>query len=175
MRKLLTTIIIVLLLCVMSGTGAKAETSFSLLTNDQTDIVEARIEWDVDPLWSVGVLGSYFEAAEDPREDWAAGCFFKLSVDPNATLPIAGWIPEIGDWLNLPDEITVNTYIIGKGEIFPCFGEKEIDIVASIGAGGEVGPVIIEYVYRIIEGGDANNPLLFSGPVLYFGLKPVRW
>ena len=165
--------LIVLLMACVSQAGN--DTSFALLTNDVTDCLEARIEWSYDAVWSVGVLATYFEDAEDPREDWGAGLFAKLIVDPNAEVPVANWFPAIGEWLNLPESLSILTYLIGKGELYPCEDDKDIDIAASIGAGGEIGPVVVEYLYRIIEGGDSGNPMLFSGAVIYFGLKPIRF
>ena len=165
-------VLMVLLMACVSQAGNE---SFTLMTNANTDCLEGRFEWTYDPVWSVGILATYFEDAEDPREDWGAGLFARLIVDPNAEVPVANWFPAIGEWLNLPESLSILTYLIGKGEIYPCDKSNDIDVVASIGAGGEIGPVVIEYLYRIIEGGDSGNPLLDSKAVFFFGLKPIRF
>ena len=171
MKKVKWSLMIVLTLLV---SGAKAETSFSILTNSNTDFLEGRIEFgDVNDPWSIGVLGKYFEDVDDSREDWAVGLYAKLAVDPNATFPIKEWLPEVGEWINLPESISAATYLIFKGELYPC--ENRADIVGSIGAGGEIGPVIVEYIYTIIESGDSGNPLQTSGTIFYFGLKPIKF
>lgn len=173
MIRKMTVVIMCLMLSLVVIT--KGEISVSVLSNRQTDCVEGRIEFDVPDsnLWTVGLLGKWFEDTEEPREDWAAGLFTKMAVDPNAEIPLANWLPELGQWIQLPDTLTVETYLIGKLEVYPC--QTGADIVGCVGAGGEVGPIIGEYLYRIIEGGDSDNPLLNSGPEFYFGIKPIRF
>lgn len=167
---------ITLMACLAMAGVTKAETSFSIFTNEKTDCAESRIEFrDADDVWSWGLLGTYFEDADDPHENWSAGLYAKLVVDPNAECPVANWFPAVGEWIHLPESISVSTYLIGKGEMFTLHEDDGVDFVASIGAGGEVGYVVVEWLYRFMESGGVDNPALRSGPILYFGLKPIKF
>jgi len=58
--------------------------------------------------------------------------------------------------------------LIGKFEILPY--EDEIDLALSGGVGAEIGPVIVEWVYKVIESGDSAVPQLDSKSTLWIGL-----
>jgi hypothetical protein len=143
-------------------------------------MAEARIGHDVGGVWEVGGLARYFTRLDD--EDggplFGAGVYAKLRVDPNASVPLANWLPQLGDWMGLPETIKGETYIIAKGQALPYDWEK-VDFGLSIGPGVKVGPVTVEYVYEIIESGSASNPggepVLFSGATLWFGLAPLEF
>jgi hypothetical protein len=146
----------------------------------QASMIEFRIGKEVKPVegtesvWDVGLLGTYFvDDASDPSRDWGLGLFAKLAIDPNATIPLSNWLPKLGDWIGLPETISAKTYLIGKGLALPYDGG--VDLMLSVGPGAKVGPVCIEYVYGLVEGGDADNPALTSGPTLWFGLEPIRF
>lgn len=139
------------------------------LTDIGTSAVEFRFGRVLDETWTVGLLGTWFaEDADQPHEDWGVGAYAKLAVDPNASVPVANWFPEIGDWLDLPETMTAETYLVGKGQLLPY--EESVDLALSVGAGAQVGPVVGEIVYDIIEGGDSDNPLLASGVTVWVGL-----
>ena len=170
-------ILFVFVLSLFNLAVAKGENvSVAILTNQRTDVLEARVEipYDTDSPWSVGLSGIYFKDAEHPSGDFGLGLFAKVAVDPNTTVPVSEWLPVIGDWFDLPESVSIENYFIFKGDMYPV-GDNDFDLSMSIGAGGESGPLIIEYTYNIIEGGDSGNPIMFSGSVLYLGLKPIRF
>jgi len=138
----------------------------SLLTDITTDKMEGRVGYKVDE-WAMGALATWY-ADEDSGAEWSLGAYAKLFVDPNATLPISDLIPVAGDWLGLPSSLQAIGYLIGKFEILPY--EDDIDLALSGGVGAEVGPVIVEWVYRVIESGDSDVPQLDSKSILWFGL-----
>lgn len=150
---------------VCKGAGWEA----SGLTDLGTSMIEVRLGRELGENWTAGILGSYFaDDAIHPGKDWGFGGYAKLVVDPNATFPVANWLPKLGDWLDLPESLAAETYLIGKGQVLPY--EGEVDIAASFGGGAQVGPVAFEAVYNIIESGDADNPILASGLTLWAGL-----
>lgn len=164
-------------LCVvamMVTTVQAKDWSVSALTDSRTNMVEGRVEKVFNDVWRVGFLGTYFaDGAANPGKDWGIGGFAKLMVDPNATFPVANWFPKVGDWLKLPETLTAETYLIGKLQALPF--EGNVDLCGSIGAGAKIGPILIEYVYNIIESGDADNPALDSAAVLWVGIEPIRF
>ena len=168
---------VIFFVCMLNTNTAGAEVSAAILVNQRTDVLEARVEipYDEDGPWTVGLSAIYFKDAEHPHSDFGLGLFGKLTVDPNATVPVSEWLPVVGDWLDLPESISIETYIIMKGEAYQVGDGEDIDVAFTLGAGGEAGPVIVEYVYNIIEGGDSGNPIMYSGPVVYLGLKPIRF
>lgn len=170
MRNRALCLMVVAFLAFLSCTHALAgDWSVSALTDTGTSMIEARVETVIDQNWRVGLLATYFpDDAQEPSKDWGVGGYTKLIVDPNASIPVANWLPKVGDWLNLPETLAVETYLIGKGEVLPYDGG--VDLALSVGGGGQIGPVFAEYIYQIIESGGADNPLLYSGPVLWLGL-----
>jgi hypothetical protein len=134
-----------------------------------TSMVEVRVGHDWGKDWTVGLLGTYFaDDAEDPGEDWGIGAYAKLVVDPDASIPLAGWLPKIGDWLDLPESLVAETYLIGKWQALPY--DDGIDMAGAVGAGAQVGPVFGEVCYDVIESGNADNPVATSGMSIMAGL-----
>lgn len=140
------------------------------LTDLGTSMGEVRIGHEYGKDWTVGALATYFsENVDNPSKDWGVGAYAKLVVDPDASIPVANWLPKLGDWLDLPESLTAETYLIGKGQMLPY--EGGIDFAGSVGAGAGVGPAVFEVVYDIVESGDADNPVLASGMTIWFGLR----
>jgi len=161
-------VIMCMILCstVYGEVPGSLEWETALLTNIKTDRMEGRAGYRMDG-WAMGALATWY-TNEDTGAEWSLGAYAKLFVDPNATLPVSDLVPVMGDWLDLPDSIQANGYLIGKFEILPY--EDEIDLALSGGVGAEVGPVIIEWVYNVIESGDSAVPQLESKSTLWFGL-----
>jgi hypothetical protein len=123
----------------------------------------------IDDTWSAGLLATWFaEDAEEPHEDWGFGAYAKMLVNPDATIPVKEWFPWLGDWVGLPDQIAAETYLLGKLQALPYDGG--IDLQGSVGAGAGVGPLVLEWVYAVVESGEADNPALSSGSTLWAGL-----
>jgi hypothetical protein len=147
--------------------------SVDVLTNGRTDMIQGRMEFPANNMWSVGALADYFTRGnpDDSGQRWGVGGFTKLKVDPDASVPLANWFPAIGEWLSLPESLTGETYLIGIGEVLPY--EDGIDLALSVGPGLRVGPVLVEYGYRLVESGDADNPALSSKAGFRLGAKPI--
>lgn len=146
--------------------------SFDVLTTARTNMIQGRVEFPMGDVWGGGPLFEYFTrdiGSGDTR--WGVGGFAKLKVDPNATIPLANWIPKLGDWMNLPETLTGETYLIGTGEVLPY--EGSIDLALSVGPGMRVGPILIEYAYKFVESGDADSPALSSKGEFRIGCKPI--
>lgn len=168
MKRLLTAVLMSLLLTA----PLMAAWNVSALTDTATSKLEGRLGFDLDnPVWEVGGLATWFAQQENPP--WSVGAYVKLAVDPNGSIPIANWLPALGTWLHLPESLPAEGYIIGKGEILPY--EDNIDFSLGVGAGLQVGPVIGEAIYDIIESGSADNPaggiMVSSGFEVWLGLK----
>lgn len=138
-----------------------------VLTDSSTERAEGRFGYKLDEIWTAGALATYY-AEEDTGAEWSAGLYAKMTIDPNATLPIADALPVIGDWLSLPDSIQVDSYLIGKFEAIPY--QDGMDMALSGGIGAQVGPVTVEWIYQMLESGDSDVPALDSKAVLWFGL-----
>lgn len=139
---------------------------FGALTDAGTSKLELRAGAEIGETWTVGLLTTWY--GEESPYKWGGGAYAKMLVEPAAVLPLKEWLPKIGSWLNLPDTVTAETYVIPKFEVVPY--EGGVDMAGSLGAGVQVGPAVLEYVYQVVESGDSDNPLLFSGPVMWFGL-----
>ena len=168
-----------------------------VLTNASLDQMEVRVGYELDADWELGLLGTWFtndygarsthssdgttttladlcEMASDGDDGgrgatWGLGGYLKLAVDPDASLPLAGFLPAVGDWLSLPDSIICQTYLIGKLQVVPYDGDAEI--VGALGAGAQIGPAVIEWVYNLVEQGETGHPALASGAELFFGAR----
>jgi hypothetical protein len=140
--------------------------SVSLLTDVGTSRLEGRVGIYETDVWEAGLTGTWY--AEDTDPDWGVGGYAKMIVDPEGSVPVANWLPKIGSWLNLPETLAVKTYLLGKLDTLPM-DDGPNAITASAGAGMEVGPAVLEWVYRVIEGGSSSDPVLSSGPELWFG------
>jgi len=160
--------IVVVLVCLLAwAVCADADgLSVSLLTDASTSRLEARVGIYETDVWEAGLTGTWY--AEDSDPDWGVGGYTKLIVDPNGSVPVANWLPKVGAWLNLPETLPVETYLIGKIDTLPLDDGPDA-ITASAGAGMEIGPAVLEWVYRVVEGGSSNDPVLTSGPELWFG------
>jgi len=161
--------IVVILLVASSITWGKM--SVGVMTNEATDQIEARVGVELSELWTVGVLGHiYLDQATST--DWGAGGYLQMAVNPNATFPLADWLPGLGGWLELPDTISAKTYLIGK-LLWSSYDEAGMDVddalSASVGGGLEIGPLAIELLYDIVEGGSADTGLVTSGMSVWFG------
>ena len=137
-----------------------------ILTNASTNMLEPRAGVQLSDEWTVGVLGLYYEP-DLAGEDWGVGCYAKMAVDPNATFALADWLPAgLGGFL--PAEITAATYGIGRVIYTDADGEGTFS--ASIGAGAQVGPAVLEAEYAIVESGETDDPVAVSGLEVKFGL-----
>jgi len=130
--------------------------------------------------WSVGPLVDWADN-EDLDSDalWGLGVQVEMQVDPNAVVPIADWLGSTGDLLNLPETLTGRTYVIGEAKVINPFEGDMMGVLAA-GPGVGVGPVYVEWVYQLAEGGAVDAPgvpgdLLTSGPMLRFGLAPFEF
>ena len=160
--------IIALWAVLLCSTTYGEDWSTAVLTNEATDQLEVRVGYDVNADWEVGLLGTWFTEKVEGSE-WGIGAYAKMAVDPNASLPIADWLPAIGNWLQLPASLTCETYAIGKLSVVPYDGDAEI--AAAVGAGAQIGPACVEWIYNIIEQGGTNEPALSSGAELWFGAR----
>ena len=163
-----------LMLLVLCGCQATGDWSASVLTDVKTSMVEGRVSREIDANWSAGLLATWFpEDAVEPHQDWGAGGFVKYIVNPDATVPFAKWFPWVGTWLELPESISAQTYMIAKLQALPYSGG--VDVEGSPGVGATVGPMFLEYTYAIIESGDADTPEVSSGSTLWVGVTPIRF
>jgi hypothetical protein len=136
--------------------------------NSNANAIEGRFGVALDEKWQAGIFSTYYTKSAASQYDWGIGGFGKMIVNPEASLPLKGWFPEIGTWLDLPETIPAETYLIGKGEILPI-GDGYIDLALHLGAGASAGPFCIECTYGIFEGGDWANQIQ-SGLEVNFGL-----
>lgn len=164
---ILISIVLPLVLCSCEPVFAGGY-EFSALTDIGTSMGEARVGVDLGETWSGGILARYLDEADHPSKDWAVGVYGKMVVDPDASVPVADWLPKFGSWLHLPESVAVETYVVGKVVALPYDGG--VDFAGEIGAGGRVGVLGIEYVYGVIESGGSDNPVMYSGPTLWFAL-----
>jgi len=160
--------VMAILACLTLVPNAQGARNVSALTDTATSKLEGRVGFDLaNPVWEVGGLATWF--AQEESAPWGVGAYVKLDVDPNASIPIANWIPKLGTWLNLPESMPATGYLIGKGEILPY--EDNVDFSLGVGAGLQIGPVIAEAVYDIVESGDADNPAESGGVMVSSGFE----
>ena len=143
-----------------------ADYEFGALTDSATSKLEVRAGVEVGEDWTVGLLATWY--AEESPYQWGGGAYAKMLVEPAAVVPLNEWLPKIGDWLNLPDTLTAETYLIGKMEAVPY--EEGVDLAGSAGAGFQIGPFVGEVLYQVMESGDSDVPRLSSGSEVWFGL-----
>lgn len=147
----------------------------SALTDTATSKLEGRVGFDMtNPIWEVGGLATWF--AQEESAPWGLGGYVKLTVDPNGSVPVANWLPKLGTWLKLPESMPAEGYLIGKGQILPW--EDNVDFSLGIGAGLQVGPIVGEAIYDIVESGSADNPdekptaiMVSSGFEIWLGMR----
>ena len=184
MRTSILGMVVVLMIATGAGAGEEPQAqplwglldgvSTSVLTDARAGMLEVRVEKSLDDYWTVGAFGNYFaDNSDDPGKDWGIGGLVKLSVDPDASFPVANWLPWIGDKFQLPESLPADAYIIAKGEILPY--DRDIDLLLGVGPGFKVKVFIIEYIYNLVESGDSDSPALSSKPVLWFGMEPLRF
>jgi len=81
---------------VLCSTVWAEDLSVTVVTDvSATSMAEARFGLELDETWEVGGLAVWF--AEDPGTDWGAGAYATLAVDPNGSVPVANWLPALGD------------------------------------------------------------------------------
>jgi len=122
--------------------------------------------------WSVGPLFSWADNRDlDSDDQWSIGLQWEMQVDPNATVAISDWLGAIGDAVGLPPTLTARTYVVGESKLVRPFESEENDLttVFAIGPGIGVGPLCLEYVYQLVDGGNIPTLDLESGAVLRFG------
>ncbi|HET6454178.1 MAG TPA: hypothetical protein VFI02_07225 [Armatimonadota bacterium] len=143
-----------------------AEVRVGVLTNEATDQLEGRVGIPVGEAWEVGALAKWF--TEDlSGADWGAGGYIKMFVDPNASIPVADWLPGIGDWLELPETIQASSYLIGK-LVYADTPDGD-PLSGAVGAGFAAGPAALEIIYNVVETGEALDPMQTSGLEIWFG------
>ena len=154
---------------VLCSTTYGEDWSTAVLTNEATDQLEVRVGYDVNADWEVGLLGTWYTRDIEGSE-WGLGGYLKMAVDPNSSIPVAGWLPPLGDLLSLPESIPASTYLIGKVTVIP-YDDGNAQLAAAVGAGASVGPLVLEWVYSINEEGGTSEPALSSGAQLWFGAR----
>ena len=164
MERWMLCMVVVVALC---GAAIAGDYSVTALTDADTSTMKARLGMALDETWEIGGLASWF--AEDPGPDWGLGGYLKLAVDPNGSVPVANWLPGVGEWLNLPESMPATTYLIGEVQVIPY--DDGPQITGAVGAGAQVGPLLIEYLYHLVESGDSGDPMLSSGAELWLGAR----
>jgi len=157
---------------VIPGVGVARDSAVGVLTNSGTDAAQLRVETKLDDVWRVGAMGTWYTEDVPEGSTWGLGGYLRYAVDPNATVPVAGFLPAVGEWLSLPESLQGETYLIAPLQLMPIGQGGDIegfDISAGIGVGIKIGPATLEWIYQIVEGGDADKPGLASGPQLWFG------
>ncbi len=150
------------------GLTTGGDLSVWFVTNASTNLLEGRVGIPVSDDVDVGLLAAWL--TEDiAGRDWLAGGLLKWTVNPLASVAVSDWLPGgIGELLGLPESLTAETYVLGKFVGFEADGHFQFG--GSAGPGVQVGPVVIEYMYAVIEGGDTGDPMLSSGAELYAGV-----
>lgn len=164
---------IVMVLALVPG-AALAEGKVKAWSDFDTQDLGASILFDVGQpgSWSVGPMVSWQDNKDlDSDDQWALGIQWEMQVDPNATIAIADWLGTVGDFVGLPPTMAVRTYVVGEGKIVQPFETSDDDLssVFGIGPGVGIGPLFLEYVYQVVDGGSIPALDLESGPVLRFG------
>jgi len=155
-----------IMLALMWLAGCEGNGRVAVMTNEATNKAELRVGAALNETWEVGALGQYFTTDLDGK-DFGTGGYVKMSVDPNATIAVSDWVGGLGEMLNLPESMTVETYGIGK--LLYADNADDDPLGAAIGAGFEIGPIAAELLYEVVEGGDVSNPDSSSGLELWFG------
>ena len=128
---------------------------------------ELRIGTELNELWTAGIVGQYYTSRIEGR-DYGLGAYAKLAVDPNGSVAFASWLPALGDLLDLPESLNANTYILAKMIILAADGETAA--VFGIGPSAIIGPITIEWIYNIVDGGQLGNPALSSKAIFNLGM-----
>lgn len=167
---------ILLILALVPG-AALADGKTKIWSDVDTDGVGASILCDIGQpgSWSVGPMVTWEDNKDLDSDDlWSLGIQWEMQVDPNATIAVADWIGAIGTTLGLPETMAARTYVVGEGKVVNPF-EGELHSVLSVGPGVAVGPLYLEYVYQLAEGGVIESLDIESGPVLRFGVVPIEF
>lgn len=159
-------IVLALMGLALWGAGCAGNGRIALLTNEATNKLEPRVGTQIGENWQAGALIQWY--SEDVEgSDFGYGVYARMDVDPNATIAVAEWFPVLGGLLNLPEQINVSTYGIGK--LLYADHDDGDPLGAALGAGFETGPGILELTYKVVESGDASNPEETSGLEVWFG------
>ncbi len=157
-----------MLLCLLlAASVAVGETSFSLLTNGRG--LDGRLGFS-EPN---GVIESGLVVGWDrdqPEHLWKVGGYGFLTVTPNAELPVANWLPGVGDWLGLPETVKAELKLGGEVAVVNLAHDAKAAGGPIIEA--EVGPLLFDFVWRFVE--NSSVPA-YDGPWFVFGLKPIRF
>jgi hypothetical protein len=145
--------------------------SVAVLGDADLNTLKGRIGYQISKTWEAGGVAVWYvedEVGDTAGKEWGAGVYGKYIVDPDGTIPLAGWLPAVGSWLKLPASITAKTYLIGEAVAVPY--DDDVDLAACLGAGAQVGIGVIEYTYGVVESGDSDDPVLTSGSTLWLAL-----
>jgi len=164
-------ILLVLALVPGAATAAIATKAWS---DFDTQDLGASLLFDVGQpgAWSIGPLFSWADNRDlDSDDQWSLGVQVEMQVDPNASVAISDWLGAIGETIGLPETLTMRTYVVGEAKVTQPFESSSDDLqtVFAVGPGVGVGPIFLEYVYQLVNGGGIPVLDLESGPVLRFG------
>lgn len=121
--------------------------------------------------YEAGVTGTWFvedEAGQTDGDRWGIGAYGKYIIEPDASIPVADWLPRVGSWLHLPDSLHAQTYLVADSQLIQV--DDATDLAMSVGAGIQASIGYIEWTYGIIESGESDDPVLSSGATLWLGL-----
>ena len=165
----------VVLMVLALATLVQGSVTTDVLVNERADALKVRVGLPLpDPNLDaeVGVFGTWY--VEDQSSPWGLGLYGKLVTNPGTTIPVADWLPGIGDLLGLPDAIEGETYALVELEVIDW--SEDAGLRFGIGPGIRVGPLMVEYIYDVVDGGETDvghgGPIVTSGPMLWFG---GRW
>lgn len=157
---------VIMILCMVYLAGCEGNRRVALLTNEATSQVEGRLGTRVGETWEVGALSRWY--SEDVGgADWGGGAYLTMDVDPNGTIAVADWFPQLGDLLNLPESLSVSTYAIGK--LLYVDRDTGDPLGGAVGAGFGAGPAMLEVTYNLVESGQSEDPVERSGIEVWFG------
>jgi len=164
---------ILLVLALVPG-AAIASTAVKAWSDFDTQGLGTSVLFDIGQpgAWSIGPLFSWADNHDLGGDDqWSLGLQCEMQVDPNASVAIADWLGSIGTSVGLPSTLTMRTYVVGEAKVMGLFasGDTNVETVFAIGPGVGVGPIFLECVYQLVNGGGIPALDLESGPVLRFG------
>ena len=116
-----------------------------------------------------GLLAGWYE--EQPETLWSVGLYAHYLVTPNVQLPVGNLIP--GNPFDLPETLSADVYLGANCQVCNLNRshrdtQTETDapfIQAGPLVGATMGPIALEYLYRIQEGGGREISLAEGGVV----------